>query len=161
VVFEADAAKLGGEREQEFVAVVVARSEQLYRLIDHAPVRFDLFGRGGKVARAVGEDIEADIVAEIPRLVVAPGEHRAVDERFEIGLGVAERVAGAHHAVERGDALPAFGQRDRRAHANLPRVVTRRVERDRLPLQVQHFRRHADAALIALGGREILEARSA
>src|SRR3546814_11553178 len=42
----------------------------------------DLVGLRLQILRLVGNDVERDIVAEIPFAEIAPREHRAVDQRF-------------------------------------------------------------------------------
>ena len=70
MMFEPDPAELVGDREQEFIMVVMLRAERAGGLLDEALVRVDLFGLGGELVGAVGEDVEVDLGAQRPDLAI-------------------------------------------------------------------------------------------
>src|SRR5690348_3221918 len=88
----------------------------------------------------VGEDIEINWYrsarVELPMRRITPGEKRRIDKRlqrcaFERGGGIVRR------AVERGSKFPALRQGYARVDLDPARIVARRVEHHRRPLQHQ------------------------
>ncbi len=58
MMLQPDPAKLVGDRQQEMVIVIMLCAEQLDRLFDQRLVRLNLFGLGGELGGAVGNDIQ-------------------------------------------------------------------------------------------------------
>ena len=141
--------------------VVVLGAVQLAHLLHEAAVRVDVIGLRFEVLRIVGDDVQAhrlaDAVGEIDRLEVAAGEHRRVDERVEVDRLVGDDITGAALQFQRGGGLPAGGQLHARREGDRARRIAGRIQRDGVPLQVEHVRRHDDAALLAIGRRDELE----
>ena len=67
MMLQPDPAELVGDRQQEFVMIVMLRAERLHRLVDEPLVRVDLLGRGGELVGAVGEDVQVDARATAAR----------------------------------------------------------------------------------------------
>ena len=156
-MLQADAAHGVGDRQQEFVLVVVLGAEHAGRLLDELLVRVDLLGGGVELFGGVGEDVEVDARRQRPLAIIFAGKGGGVDQRLVAGalVGIDRAVAGRGQACRRGPAGRIFGSRlDRDAAGE----IAGRVEADRVPLEVQHRGRHDDAALVTGGRRQELEA---
>lgn len=155
-MFEPDSAHHVGDRQQEFVGVVMLRAVDLDRLLDELLVRIDLFGCRGQFCGIVGIDVEIDARAERPLLVIAPRQHGRVDQDFVIGLLIAVGRAGRlrRQARRRGPADRVFHGR---LYRNLPGEIARRIEAHRIPLQSQHVGRHHYRTLVTGSGGEELQ----
>ncbi len=86
-----------GQREEEFVTVEMAAAERQHGLVDQGAVGGDVLGLGFELIGPVGDDIERDVVAEIPVFEMKPGEDRRIDQRLVVGLGPGR---GGWHAVK-------------------------------------------------------------
>ena len=162
-MLQPDAAHTVGKREQKVVTIEMARAEQAIGLAHQIAVSADLLGASFELIGPVGEDIEdkrrAPARIEIDAADIAPCEQGRIDQGFQIGFGEARNLALGFGAVERGGERPIRGQKHARRDANARDIIARRIENDRVPLQVQHLPRGDNAALIGCGGREELKAQ--
>ena len=121
-MLEPDAAHPVRQREQEVVVVEVLRAEQPIRLLHEVAVRLDLLVRRRELIGAVREQVQPHgprgAGVEIDEPIVLAGEQRRVDERLEVRLGEARRVAARRGTVERNGEPPTLGQLDARRDAD-------------------------------------------
>ena len=97
-MLETDAAHAIREREQEIVVVVVLRAEQPIRLLHEIAVRLELLVRSPRADRARSANRlrrtgRAAPRVEIDEPIVLAREQRRVDERLQVRLGEARRIA--------------------------------------------------------------------
>ncbi len=110
-MLQANAAHFVGQREQKFIAIKMLCTEQLQSLVNQRLVRGDMFGLRLQRLGFIGHDIQRDRIAQIPFAEMPSGKHRAVDQRFIIGLGIIDAVADDFRTIECGDAGPAHQAR--------------------------------------------------
>ena len=160
-MFEALAAELVAEREQEIVMVVMVGAEQSGGLIDDGAMVRELVGRGGELGRLVGHDVQMDgcraVRREVEAREIAAGEQGRVKQHVEwLGAEIGH-VVGGKAGFERGSVLPAVGKVEGGGGVDVAKEVAGRIEHDGVPLQVEHVGSDDDAALALVGGREELE----
>ena len=163
VVLQPDAAHLVAERDQEIVMVVVVRAVQLVHLLHQVAECLELLRFHLEVLCGVGDEVHVHrrlgARIEVETLEVLAGEDRRVDQVLVVDRLEVDGVALARGDLQRGAGLPAGGQFHAGLGGDLARVVAGRVERHRVPLQVEHFRRHHHAALATVLRRQELELR--
>ena len=137
--------------------IELAGAEQLDRLFHQLLVGADLCRGGGEVALGIGDDVEADILAEVPRLEIAASEEWAVDEGFVVGGFVGDGVARLACLAQCTAGLPAAGPGYAGADGDLPGEPASGIQRDLVGLQADHVGRHGDTPLVGCGGREEVE----
>lgn len=157
MMLQPDPAHLVGQREQKFISVERARPEQRDGFGHQRCVASDMVGAGVEIFGFVGDDVQRDILAEIPFAEMAPGEHRAVDQHLVIGRGEAVAVATDFQPVERRGAGPPVGQGHLQLHGDLPREITGGIKADLFPLQVHHRRGDDHAAFAGARRRQEIE----
>ena len=142
--------------------VIVVRAEQAIGLADQLPVRGDLLRRHLQLVRPVGDHVQphrrGPARIQVHLLVIATGDQRAVHKGLEGGLAELDGSVALALGVEGGGVFPALRQADRGLHRNVPGEPAGGIERQRVPLRVQHFRRHHHPALPRGHRRQELEA---
>ncbi|PAV92766.1 hypothetical protein WR25_08449 [Diploscapter pachys] len=136
--------------------VVMMRAERLFGLLDQPLVRVDLLGRRGEFLGIVREDVEVHALRQRPRLAVAAGEQRRIDQDLVIRLvvDIGRTVRLGRHRARRG---PAGRELHRHLDRDLTGEIARGIQADRVGFEADHVGRRDDAALIGLGGRDELE----
>ncbi len=141
--------------------IVMMRAVEFVGLRHEIAMRLDLFGLDVEQIGAVRDDVERNthrsIGIKLDALEIAPREHRRVDEGIEIRRLECRRAAIARGGIERGPELPTLGKLDRGLDHDLPGEIAGRVERHRIPLDIQHVRRHHHPTLVIVGGRDDLK----
>ena len=114
-----------------------AVSRQLIRLYfqQTQPVRNDVQVNRGRPARI-----------QIQALEVTAREYRRVHKVFQGDRFERGDAAASGSRLKSAGELPAAGQPDARLDRNLTREIASWVKHNRVPLQVQHLRRHDNAA---------------
>jgi hypothetical protein len=160
-MFQTVAAHLVAEREQEVVMVVVMRAVELVHLLHERTMDLHLLRRDLQILRIVGDDVHvhrrAGTRIEIDALEIFAGVDRRVDEVVVIDRLEVHGVAIFRSDLQAPAELPARRQLHARIGLDLARVVTGRIQRHCVPLQIEHFRRHHHAALAHVLRRQILE----
>ncbi|MNM87620.1 hypothetical protein D3C81_998080 [compost metagenome] len=160
LVLQTDAAKLVGHGEQEVVVVVVLGAKQFACLCDQRAMLIEVLGLGFQILGAVGEYVQAHRArargCKVDRAVIAPGEHRGIHQDFQIGRRVMHGVAFAARHGQRAGRFPALRVACTGLVGDGMRGMPGRVQHHRIPLQVEHVRRHHRAALCRIGGTEEL-----
>ena len=130
--------------------IEVVRAKRQPRLGDEVTVKGDLLGLCRDLLRLVGNDVQRDLLAQVIGLVIFARKDRRIDQRFVISLGPCHAAAGHGHAIKRSGDGPAGREGNAGLHADLAHVMPGGIEAHLLPLQVEHFLRHGDAALAGL-----------
>ncbi len=150
-----------GQREEEVVLVEGLAPEGRQGFLDQGAVGGDLIGLGVQLLGLVGDDVERDVLPQVPLAEMGAGEDRRIDQRFIVGLGpghaVAVRAGSRAAPVERAGVRPARREGDGGLHPDLADVMAGRIEAGRLPLQVQHLARHHDPPFGGLERRGVDE----
>ena len=162
-MLETDMRDLIRKREQEIVVIVVMRPVELVRLLHERLMQLQLLGRDLEILGFVGEDVEPHrhfrAGIQIDALEILACEHRRIDQRFKAHrIERDASIAGrSTDRIERAGELPAGRQLHARRERDAARVVPGGIERDRVPLQIQHIGCHHDAALCRILRRQKLE----
>ncbi len=151
-------AQLVAEPQQEIVVSEVAGSEQPVRLNHQGLVGLDLRRLGHQLGGLIGHDVQADRRlargVEVDHAEEAAGHQRRVDEGVQ-----GDRLVDAARAsrLQRRGCREPLGQGDARRQGDIPREVTGGVEHDRIPVEIEHRRRHVDMPLFRRHRRQVLE----
>src|SRR3546814_1004536 len=92
-MFQPDPARFVGDRQQEFISVIMLRAEQLYGLLHQLAVRLDLLGFRFELSRFVGEDVQIGPVGQLPLAIMTSRANRRINERFIVRLRSEEHTS--------------------------------------------------------------------
>ena len=159
MVLQSFAADNVADRKEKIIAIVVMRIEKLLRLDRQVLVVLQFFRSNLEIGRLVGEDIEVHRIVrprrQVQALEVDARIKRRVDQRIQRRLFELNQVAVLRFHVQRAGELPSLRQTQRSFEFDIPREVSRRIEKHSVPGNVGELRGNTTSFWIERG--EVLE----